>query len=416
MEQPARRLALSLSGGGFRATLFHLGVIRFLFESKLLENVRWVGGVSGGSIMAAHLVLYWGRYAGDRGGFDQASQQLLKFIRSDMRGRILRRWLLAWIGPVRLLARGKFTLARLLQNEYDRLFSGATLGDFGKAGPDAPQVFLYATSMSTGADCKFGRSGFMWHEEADSDESSVKAPHLPIAYAVAASSAFPPLFPPVKISNLELGCGEREFRSPHLLTDGGVYDNLGIDRFLWYQHTKSRDIDVFLVSDAEAKFDWRLRDSFRQPLGRNVRASDLLMKRIGHLTYQLTEKSGDKIVKILLGKEIADPRNPNLLSPAVQRSLGTVRTDLDAFSPLEIRLLIQHGFAMAREAAIESGLIDANDAPNYRWQPLPRVSPTEPAPLVPDRTMIRFRTGVVLILVLLTWLGLALGLVLRLIL
>jgi predicted acylesterase/phospholipase RssA len=51
------RIGLALSGGGFRATLFHLGVIRFLSEVDLLKKVKLVSAVSGGSILAAHLIL-----------------------------------------------------------------------------------------------------------------------------------------------------------------------------------------------------------------------------------------------------------------------------------------------------------------------------------------------------------------------
>ena len=50
-------IALTLSGGGFRATLFHLGVVRFLYEAKLLDKVTDICSVSGGSILAAHLAL-----------------------------------------------------------------------------------------------------------------------------------------------------------------------------------------------------------------------------------------------------------------------------------------------------------------------------------------------------------------------
>lgn len=55
-------LSLALSGGGFRATLFHLGVIRHLYEQKTLHHVTKIASVSGGSILAAHLVLHWGDY------------------------------------------------------------------------------------------------------------------------------------------------------------------------------------------------------------------------------------------------------------------------------------------------------------------------------------------------------------------
>ena len=52
-------IGLALSGGGFRATLYHLGVLRYLRDAQVLNQVSHITSVSGGSIMAAHLVLNW---------------------------------------------------------------------------------------------------------------------------------------------------------------------------------------------------------------------------------------------------------------------------------------------------------------------------------------------------------------------
>jgi predicted patatin/cPLA2 family phospholipase len=64
MKNSGDRIGLALSGGGFRATLFHLGVIKFLFDEKQLETVGLVSAVSGGSVLAAHLILNWKKYTG----------------------------------------------------------------------------------------------------------------------------------------------------------------------------------------------------------------------------------------------------------------------------------------------------------------------------------------------------------------
>ena len=90
-------LGLALSGGGFRATLFHLGVVRFLRDARLLEKVTHICSVSGGSILAAHLVLHWERYTGSDHDFDQAAAELVDFVQKDIRGRVVRRWLFAWL-------------------------------------------------------------------------------------------------------------------------------------------------------------------------------------------------------------------------------------------------------------------------------------------------------------------------------
>jgi hypothetical protein len=78
--------------GGFRATLYHLGLLRFLRDANLLQNVSHITAVSGGSVMAAHLGLNWKRYTGSESDFDEAATELLDFIRLDVRNRILRRW------------------------------------------------------------------------------------------------------------------------------------------------------------------------------------------------------------------------------------------------------------------------------------------------------------------------------------
>src|SRR5438046_1406992 len=70
---PNQNLALTLSGGGFRAALFHLGVVRFLYEANLLPRVRHICAVSGGSILAAHLALNWELYTGDTEKFKEAA-------------------------------------------------------------------------------------------------------------------------------------------------------------------------------------------------------------------------------------------------------------------------------------------------------------------------------------------------------
>jgi len=58
------RIGLALSGGGFRATLYHLGLVRFLRDAGLLSQVTHITSVSGGSVFAAHLVLNRDLYNG----------------------------------------------------------------------------------------------------------------------------------------------------------------------------------------------------------------------------------------------------------------------------------------------------------------------------------------------------------------
>ena len=99
------KIGLALSGGGFRATLYHLGVVRFLRDAGTLPHVTHITSVSGGSILAAHLALNWDRYNGTPQEFDEAAGEVLDFVRLDVRNRIVRRYpfvviahILRWLG------------------------------------------------------------------------------------------------------------------------------------------------------------------------------------------------------------------------------------------------------------------------------------------------------------------------------
>ena len=124
------KIGLALSGGGFRATLYHLGMIRFLRDAGILPNVTHITAVSGGSIIAAHLGLNWGRYNGSANEFDAAAAELLAFVRLDVRNRILRRYPLglALHWPRRLigLSNRKLTRVGLLEYHYEKYLYGDT--------------------------------------------------------------------------------------------------------------------------------------------------------------------------------------------------------------------------------------------------------------------------------------------------
>ena len=82
---------LALSGGGFRATLFHLGVIRYLRSEDLLGQVKVICSVSGGSVLAAHLILNWDRWKGLDHAYDEAEEEIRNFVTFGLRERIVRR-------------------------------------------------------------------------------------------------------------------------------------------------------------------------------------------------------------------------------------------------------------------------------------------------------------------------------------
>ena len=56
-----RKIGLALSGGGFRATLFHLGAVRRLNELGILHELDSVSSVSGGSFLAGLIAVRWSK-------------------------------------------------------------------------------------------------------------------------------------------------------------------------------------------------------------------------------------------------------------------------------------------------------------------------------------------------------------------
>jgi predicted acylesterase/phospholipase RssA len=95
MNSRTNKIGLALSGGGLRACLYHLGLVRFLRDAGILPQVTHITSVSGGSVLAAHLALNWDRYNGSDNDFDAAASEMLSFVRLDVRNRILRRFPMA---------------------------------------------------------------------------------------------------------------------------------------------------------------------------------------------------------------------------------------------------------------------------------------------------------------------------------
>jgi len=350
------KIGVALSGGGFRATLFHLGVVRFLHDTEHLPQVRCITSVSGGSILAAHLALNWNRYAND---FNSASAEIVHFTMADIRGRILRRWVLAWITLFpRIISRGRWKLTNMLKDSYSELFKNATLGSL----PATPDVHILSTSMTKGGLWSCDRTGVSFDRDTSTCRISTTTLHLSLA--VAASSAFPALFPPIRIDNKVLMCDRSEFSEAEYLTDGGVYDNLGINKLLALE-TGGNDLDLMIISDAGGNFDWALDRPYTSFLPRNVRASDLLMRRVSLLQIKQLEFGPDHVHRIRIGRVVPPYEGLSARDPGTQRALRNIRTDLDAFSHTEAHALIAHGYAVARQTLLEAGVV-GDDAP-YSW-------------------------------------------------
>src|SRR3954470_276273 len=228
------RIGLALSGGGFRATLFHLGLVRFLRDAGLLSQVTHITSVSGGSVFAAHLVLNWDLYNGSPNDFDAAASKLLSFVRMDVRNRIVRRALLngpsRWPRRLLGLSNRKLTRTGLLEYHYEKHLYGDT-GLFEL--PESPQLHILATNLTEGCLCSFTRDCLLMMRRQPGHRFRVDRIPIGLAtvpMAVAASSAFPGFFPPLDLTGADVGASVGEF-GRQAYTDGGVFDNLGVRMF-----------------------------------------------------------------------------------------------------------------------------------------------------------------------------------------
>ena len=371
-----KRIGLALSGGGFRATLYHLGLVRYLHDAGILSRVSQITAVSGGSIIAAHLVLNWNHYNGSAGEFDDAASELLAFVRMDVRNRIVRRFPLglALRGPRRLagMSNRKLTRPGLLEYHYERyLYGDTSLFEL----PEDPSLHLLATNLSEGRLCSFNRSG-LWMigrgERQGIRFDRVPIPLATVPMAVAASSAFPGFFPPMVLTGADVGAKGGEF-GRQAYTDGGVFDNLGVRMFhslAQVSGTTPIPWDCVLVSDAGRPFE--IQSSLRAGgmIRTAMRATDILMDRVWQLeTETFRDTSEFAFARIT---EVVDPeQDPTALHPEVQRQLPNIRTDLDRFSQTEISNLMRHGYCVGRKTCqARPDLFTTAQIVEPAWEPM----------------------------------------------
>jgi NTE family protein len=231
-------IALCFSGGGYRAMLFHVGSLWRLNELGYLRKLARISSVSGGSITAGVLGMNWSKLGIDDGGVARNfNARVVAPIRGLARRTIDRRAIFTGF-----LAPG--SIADKLAKAYRKhLFGDATLQEFPD---DPPRFVINATNVQSGALWRF-----MKPYMRDWRVGEVRKPDTLLAVAVAASSAFPPVLSPAGLhlegSDFQVGSGADLQHEPYttdvILTDGGVYDNLGLET-VW------KKFRTILVSDA----------------------------------------------------------------------------------------------------------------------------------------------------------------------
>ncbi|MEO5575585.1 MAG: patatin-like phospholipase family protein [Gaiellaceae bacterium] len=257
--EPTEGVALCLSGGGYRAMLFHAGALARLNELGWLPKLDRVSSVSGGSITAGVLALAWEDLQFEDGTAANLRELVIDPLHSlagktvDVRAIVLR-------------ALGPGSIGMGVAAAYRRhLFKRATLQDL----PQRPRFVFNATSLQSGVLRRFSKP-YAW----DYRVGKIPDPQIEVAVAVAASSAFPPVLSPLVLRVAPdahvPGTGddndgdEPNLESPPyttrlVLTDGGVYDNLGLET-AWHGHR------TILISDGGGRLGPKQRPRAFWPL------------------------------------------------------------------------------------------------------------------------------------------------------
>lgn len=240
---PQDGVALCLSGGGYRAMLFHAGALIRLNELGVLPKLSRVSSVSGGSITAGVLGLNWKSLEFDCQDRATNLQQVLIEPVQQMAGKTIDRGSI--VGGV--LFPGSVS-DRVIAHYRDVLFGDATLQNL-PTDNEGPRFVINATGVQTGVLVRMSRPYL-----ADYRVGMIENPTVLLAEAVAASSAFPPFLSPAEIdvdpeefvTDSRCDLQREPYTDTMVLTDGGVYDNLGLE-------TAWKRYKTVLVSDGGGK-------------------------------------------------------------------------------------------------------------------------------------------------------------------
>ena len=243
-------IGLCLSGGGYRAMLFHLGSLWRLNQCSYLPQLARISSVSGGSITSGALALSWPQLQFDQKGVAANFGQVVDTIRKVASTSI----------DVGSVLGGIFLPGSISDRVIGRLdelvFKGATLQNL----PEPPNFIFNATNVQSGALWRFSKR-FM----RDWRVGEVKSPTVKLAVAVTASAAFPPVLSPLRLkldpNSFTPNSGDdlqiAPYTSVAFLTDGGVYDNLGLET-VWknFRTVFTSDGGGRMAPDPDPATDW----------------------------------------------------------------------------------------------------------------------------------------------------------------
>ena len=338
------KLALCLSGGGYRAMLFHLGVLWYLNDAAYLKRLDRISSVSGGSLTAGVLGMRWNQLTFDANGVaTNFADQVVKVVRKIAGTTVDAGSILGG-----LFTPGTSIGQKVIKKYREIAFGDATLQNL----PDHPRFVINASNVQTGALFRFSKPYI-----ADWKIGLMEKPTTSLAAAVAASSAFPPVLSPatIKFNHADWTKLDGTFVKPPyttdvVLSDGGVYDNIGIE-------TAWKRCKRVLVSDAGAKF----KEDGDQPhdwARHSVRINSVIDNQVRSLRRRQviaafnSEHDPHQGAFWAMWTPISKYKVQSALDVNDDRGLELARisTRLAEMKPAEQNRVINYGYAMAERA------------------------------------------------------------------
>lgn len=333
-----KKIGLALSGGGYRAAAFHLGVLSYLAENELLENVTHISTVSGGSLVTG-LIYKLNNYKWP------SSEEYLSKIHGKAIEILKNSDLLkeeGWLaGIISWITNGKYDAHEDVVEKLKKVWGiNINLQEL----ENVPIWTINTTTGETGKSCRFDKD-----EMLDYKLGKIVKPSFDLADILAASAGFP-----IVIGPLNIDLTKHDFRPKKGVTDtkislydGGLYDNLGTEVFFKGNFSKLPDhVDFLIVSDASKPFEIQ-KDMYLD--GRGSKA-----KQIMNISTEQIRSLRSRMFHRLIERE-------NEPSQGIYIRLGdssgtfkeeaefakTVATDLKALTDKEMECLLTNGHDVA---------------------------------------------------------------------
>lgn len=360
-EQPS--IALVLSGGGIRAMVFHLGVLKLLAERGMLERVTRISTVSGGSLLVGLIFqecqLAW-----------PSSEAFLSHVYSSLRSKLCSRSL-QW-GALRQLrspANLRFILSRA--NLLARTLS-VEWGIKSKLTelPRSPEWSVNGTTAENGKRFRFKAT-----EMGDYELGYAAPGNFPLANAIAVSAAFPGGFGPLTLDASKFIWKRRPWGAPvgseevvdigyrrlHLY-DGGVYDNLGLEPFFDAGRGRSKLAgECIVVSDAGAPlapgFSFGALNMFRLKRVADIMADQAHALRVRTFATYLQAGRG-RGAFIFIGMPLTSVGKCESADYAAHFPTTLRRLQLDEFDRIS-----DHGYHVTKTVELQHGLAEKTESP-----------------------------------------------------